>query len=293
MDELICKLQQLQKKAATATVLLAVFAVLAALVSSFCPPLCVIFIVGVIICCIFTFKLKKEYTLLYKSTIVKSALNEVFDDLEFSPENGLPSSVIFSTEMIERGNRYHSNDLITGKYHHVPFTQSDVCIEEVTTDSKGNTSTRLIFRGRWMIFEFNKNFNWDLQLVSDGFAASRHKGGIFASKDERLNRVKFENEDFNKRFKVYAQNEQEAFYIVTPHLMEALIHLRTGMNAPVMLVFNRGVLHIAVNNHKDAFEAKLFGKVDYENEKNRVLGDIRVITDFVDELAIDRDIYKN
>ena len=74
--------------------------------------------------------------------------------------------------------------------------------------------------------------------------------------------------------------------------MENLMKLRKNSRAPIMLMFVGGCLHIAVQNNKDAFEPKLFGKVTPESEKNRVLGDIRVITDFVDEMALDRDIYK-
>lgn len=249
----------------------------------------------VFVAAIYAARTNKKYTAFFKEKVVRVALEEVFPGMTFAPQAGIPYETICDTQMMQMGDRYSSNDLITGEYHGVAFQQSDVHIEEESTDSDGHTQTTTLFRGRWMIFAFNKEFRCDMQILSKRFYAAKRKGGLlrmFSKKEERLKKVVLEDEAFNKDFTVYAQDEHEAFYILTPHMMQALARLREGMKAPIMLLFVGGALHIAVQNNKDAFEAKLFGKLDLEAEKQRVVADTRVITDFVDEMALDRDIYK-
>lgn len=292
MEELETRLRQLQKKAGISVGGLMLSIVLAIVLFLLAGALGFLGIAAAVVFGIFAARNSKRYTTYYKENVVKAALAEVFTDMTFEPKFGISREVVASTRMIQMGNRYSANDLITGKYHEVAFTQSDVCIEDETTDSKGNTSTTTLFKGRWMIFEFNKEFRCDLQVISKHFFSSRRKGGLFTKKEERLHKVEFEDEAFNKEFKVYAQDEQEAFYLLTPQIMQALMALRAGMRAPIMLMFVGGRLHIAVYNGKDAFEAKLFGKLDLSQEKARILADTRVITDFVDGMAMDRDLYK-
>ena len=109
-------------------------------------------------------------------------------------------------------------------------------------------------------------------------------------------KVKFYECDIRDRAgldKVFAENEHEAFYILTPHIMQSLLKLREELKAPILLVFSGGRLHIGVYNGKDAFEGKIFGKIDIEAEKARMLEDLKLITNFVDELSLERDIYKH
>ncbi len=295
MDELILNLKQKQKAVRIALLidLIVIVGTFAAVYLARSPFPAVIGAALFILAVINTSKKSKQYTLYFKENVVKNALCEVFDNVSFTPDAGIPWDVVSATGMINTGNRFNSNDLVTGTYKGVAFKQSDVLIEEETTDSEGNTSTSTIFMGRWMIFDFNKEFRCEMQMISKGFFASKRKGGIFARKENKLNKLEFENEEFNKQFKVYAQNQEEAFYLITPQIMDALLKLRSESKAPLMLMFTGGVLHIALQNNKDAFEAKIFGNNDPESEKERIVKDIRVITDFIDGMAMDRDIYKN
>lgn len=293
MEELYTKLKSMQRKSGWGIGIMLLFIVLAVIVLSLKGGMGLVLFIPAVIAGIIGITSYKKYTACFKENVVKAALEEVFDDVTFTPKSGIPYDVVYSTGMIQTGNRYSSNDLVAGEYKGVKFTQSDVCIEEETVDSDGNTSTTTIFQGRWMTFDFNKEFRCDLQIVSRWFGASKRKGGLFSRKENKLNKLEFENETFNKEFKVYGQNQEEAFYLITPQIMESLLNLRTTLKAPIMLMFVGGVLHIAVNNNKDAFEAKLFGKLDLDVEKQRVIADTRVITDFVDGMAMERDIYKS
>lgn len=240
-------------------------------------------------------KTNKEYLNNFKKFFVKSALETKFTNLKYTPNQGMSYQTIASTKMLYMGDRYHSNDFISGKYKDIDFSQADVHIEEEreTTDSDGNTRTYYVtlFRGRWMIFDFNKTFKADLQVCQKGFGNNKTGNGLF-SKDV-FHRVKMESEEFNKAFNIYAQSEHEAFYILTPALMEKIMKLDKMNSGKLLLCFINNRLHIGLNDGKDSFEhAPIWKKIDPEKTKSKIADDINQITMFVDELDLDNDLFR-
>lgn len=192
------------------------------------------------------------------------------------------------------GDRYSSNDLITGKYKDILFTQADVHIEkeEQTTDSDGNTRTYYvtIFKGRWMIFDFNKSFKADVQVSQKGFGNNKVNTWFSSSKFEK---IEMESQEFNKNFNVYAQQPLDAFYILTPKIMEKIKNLDTNNDGKLLLCFIDNKLHVGIYNHADSFEhSSVFKRIDEEKIRNQISLDIQKITMFVDELELDNDLFK-
>ena len=250
----------------------------------------------VIVMAFVAYRPRKKYRNLFKSIFVEKALNNLFDDLIYEPEKGLPYDVIASTNMMNMGDRYESEDYVSAKYKGIKFEQADVHIEEeyTTTDSDGNTSTHYvtIFKGRWLVFDFNKNFKANVQISEKGFGNSKVKR-FFGKKEERFKRVKMESEEFNKKFKVYAQDEHEAFYLITPALMERIERLVKGNKGRFLFCFVDNRLHIGVYNHKSSFEpTSVFKQLDIKVIEENISEDIRVITQFVDELNLDKNLFK-
>ena len=67
-----------------------------------------------------------------------------------------------------------------------------------------------------MIFDFNKNFKSNFQVISNDFI----KRSLPRIKNNK--KVKLEDIEFNKMFKIYSEIEHDAFYILTPHFMEKI-----------------------------------------------------------------------
>ena len=243
---------------------------------------------------LFTAKQKREYILKFKKYFVQSALKTVFTDLTYHPEQGMPRDVIASTKMMHMGDRYTSNDYISGKYKDIGFRQADVHIEEEreSTDSDGNTTTYwvTIFRGRWMIFDFNKTFKADLQVCQKFFGNNKISNW---GNDTKFEKVKLESVDFNKRFNVYAQSDHEAFYLLTPPIMEKIIKLDDMNQGRLLLCFIDNKLHIGLYDGKDSFEhAPVFSQINEEQVRNNISNDIKQITMFIDELDLDNDLFR-
>lgn len=253
----------------------------------------IIIIVKSIIKSILLGKQVNEFNNGFKNKYVLSSLNKIFTDLNYFPDKGLHYSVIANTRMMDMGDRYSSNDYFEGKYKNVNVRQADVHIEEEeeTTDSEGNTTTTwvTIFKGKWMIFDFNKSFTANVQVSQKGFGNSRVNNW---GEKNKYKKVEMEDVEFNKMFRIYAQNEHDAFYILTPSLMEKIKKLANSVDGKLLMCFIDNELHIGLYNYKDSFEYNVYKKIDEEKINNDISKDIKIITDFIDELNLDNSLFR-
>ncbi|MGN1031736.1 MAG: DUF3137 domain-containing protein, partial [Butyricicoccaceae bacterium] len=104
--------------------------------------------------------------------------------------------------------------------------------------------------------------------------------------------VTMDNEQFSKRFCVRADNPQEAYYILTPHMMEYILTIADKSGGTVYLSFlHNGKLHVAVQTGRDFFE---LGKsnADVEGLRQKFLGELHWFTDMIDTLRVEDSLYK-
>ena len=242
---------------------------------------------------IFLNKQITEFNNGFKNKYVLSSLNKIFTDLKYFPDKGLDYGVIANTRMMDMGDRYSSNDYFEGKYKNVNVKQADVHIEEEqqTTDSDGHTTTTwvTIFEGKWMIFDFNKTFTANVQVSQKGFGNSRVNNW---GEKNKYKKVEMEDAEFNKMFRIYAQNEHDAFYILTPSLMEKIKNLARTVSGKLLLCFINNELHIGLYNYKDSFEHSVYKKIDEEKINDDISKEIKIITNFVDELDLDNSLFR-
>ena len=252
-----------------------------------------IIIIGVIITIVKVQKPKNEFIQAFKNTFVLKSLQSVFTDLTYEPEKGIEESVIRNTQMMNMGDRYSSNDYVSGKYKNINVVQADVHIEEEheTTDSDGHTTRTwvTIFRGKWMIFDFNKTFKANIQVSQKKFGNSKIKNW---GQKVKYKKVMMEDQEFNNEFKTFAQDEHDAFYILTPSLMEKIKKLSSSIQGKLLFCFIDNKLHIGLQNGKDSFEHSIFTEIDEEKVTNEIAQDIKIITNFVDELNLDNSLFR-
>lgn len=246
-------------------------------------------ILGVIIVSIFSSKEVKRFKDLYKKNIVEATFKEVFTDVFFDVDKGIDYSVIYNTGMMDMGDSFSSNDYATGKYKNINFAVSDVNITETYTDSDGDSHTVTLFSGQWYIFDFNKSFKANVQVKDTSF----HNARTYRKKGEsKYQKVELEDIDFNKKFKCFAQEPIDAFYIMTPRMMERLKIIKEKMKHSLLFCFIDNRLHIGVSTGKDLYEPNLRKPVNLESARAVVLNDLQPIIDFIDGLELDNDLFK-
>lgn len=241
---------------------------------------------------VYTKKDRLKYTNAYKAYFVESSLRNTFTDLNYLPDSGFSRTVLSNTGMMRTGDIFHSNDYVSGKYKDVNFSQADVHIQDEHTDSDGNTSYVTIFKGRWMVFEFPKQFVSKMEIAQKGFHGNLVPRD--SNRGKRIKKMETESVTFNKKFVVYAEDGFEMFYILTPDIIQRIEDIVAEGKKKILLCFIDNRLHVGLHNNKDAFEAPSARKpLDEKVELSKVQADIKPITEFIDALKLDKKLFKN
>ena len=287
------ELERLRKKVLYYDVL-AIVPIIAGIVLAFATGKFLLIMIGFVVTIVMLIcgsKLLKNYKKYYKDVFIKSVIQLAFPGATYEPEQGFPKAMISETGLMLMGNIYHSEDYIRGVCNDVEFERADMLIQDESTDSDGNTYTTTYLRGRWMIFESNKTFTADLQIIQKGFGYAKKKKGFFTRKTERRHELKTEDEQFNRMFQCMCQDDGEAFYLLTPGVMQSLMQLAQTMDGKVMVGFVDNRIHVAVNSNKDSLEPPVMHAVS-DKEVAEVQNEIRAVTSFIAGLKLERKIFQ-
>lgn len=220
----------------------------------------------------------------YKDTFLPGILNECFDNAKFEYWVGLTEMEIMQTSLYKLGNRLESEDLLSGEYKGVSFRQADVHIWNRVETEKKNYDVEY-FDGRIIIFDTKADYSSSVRVISKQRIAD--KGDYRLGFDED-HRVEMESMQFNELFKVYARTGHDAFYILTPEVMERMMKIweKYGKNEQnqyrdMSFHFRDNKFYFAIESGNRAFEPGKF-PINYPDEKAKLEKDIQIIMDLID-----------
>ena len=232
-------------------------------------------------------KKKAEYKKKFMDSLLPVAVGSILSDVRFEGDRGISRDLIRMTNSMSTGDIFSSSNYVKGVYKDIKVEMSDVHIQTESTDSEGHTTYYTIFRGQWMIFDFNKYFKSNIQVWEKSTF-----GGISKTWNKSLKKVELEDISFNKKFKVLSENDLDAFYILTPKLMERITQVEAAIKGTLMMVFLDNKLHVAVYNNRTTFNLNIRKPVDFNKFAADTLRDLDAIIKFVDILELDNDLFK-
>ena len=247
-----------------------------------------LFVFFIIISQLFTVGEVKKYEKNYKHLIILEIFKKVFTNVNFFPDKGLNYDVFKTVDVIKQPDRYSTNDYMYATYNNIPFETADVHFEEKHTDSKGRTHYSTIFQGQWYIFDFNKSFVSDVQIIDSRFGYSS-RNSFF---NNNFNKIQLEDIEFNDMFNTYAKNDLDAFYLLTPHTLEKLKALKYSNKGHLIFCFNNNKLHIGVNNRRNSFEPNLYKQINVDEIEKQTLQEIYDIISFINYLDLDNTLFR-
>ncbi len=217
--------------------------------------------------------------------IVNGIVNEVLDNAIYAAPYRLSDEIIVSSHMVlpQPYDKISGSDFINGEYKGLLLKMSDIDLtRRVSTGDDEETDER-VFDGQWLMCDFGKALSGEV-----------HVSQITKSMPDSVKRqrIRMENEQFNEKFVVTADDPEEAFYVLTPHMMEYILSLEKKNKGIIYMSFLRdGKFHIAVNSGEDFFELGK-KKPDYETLRQIFLDQLRWYTDIIDVLRLEPNLYK-
>jgi len=223
----------------------------------------------------------KKISIEFKKTYVQLELDKVFPGSKFFAHYGFSEEEVVYSNLLRNQDRFKSEDMIEGSFDGVKFRSSDVHQQDVRRSGK-HTTVVTVFRGRVYEFDFNKIFKYNLLLLQKG--QFRPFGGY--------SKVNMESIAFNSELKVYAKDDHEAFYILTPHFMEKLMELDRKYYDKITFSFLDNKLYIAVDNRVDNFDIKAFQAVN-EAFLNSYVEQFEDMKEFITMLNLTSRMFKD
>jgi len=239
---------------------------------------------------------KKELKLqrIYKETFLTGVFEEFFDDVEYNWSKGFDKDTIKQADVFLPKADFHTEDYLRGTYNGVSFEHADVSWSTGSGENVTDYHYRLLsfdypfkqVQSVKIIPKFDQALETNPEVLIDGVGFSP---------------IKLENVEFNKIFFVGAKNPEEAFYILTPQMMEYILTLwkkyggyaETQMSLQndtycrIYFHFKQDKLYVGISG-KDAFDPGAFKQMDYPTEKARIRKDIQVIIDVIEMLNMIR-----
>ena len=178
-------------------------------------------------------------------------------------------------------DKYSGNDLIFGQIEGVRVKFSDVEAISIKEDLHGNETHRVLFAGLLFVADFPKRLKGVTQICS----------GMDDFKDYGGKRARMDDAEFERYFRVYATDQIEARYALTPSLMENLKLLKMRFHRPINIVLTGDKICMAIRTGRDNFEPDLrrplVGKGANRFYKDEIGGFLRI----VEELRLNLKIW--
>lgn len=157
------------------------------------------------------------------------------------------------------------NDQILGSHNGVPFQYSDLYITHKPLIHMENQSDTEIFSGQFFMAKFNKTFSTQIVVapktgIKDLITSNSFSSNIIKPKSKII----LEDPDFTKMFDVYADDQIEARYILTPSTMQNIKDISRKAKGNLFLFFTNNKIIVANNNRTNKFETGLTTKLNPE-----------------------------
>lgn len=248
-------------------------------------------------------KVENNFYAKYKSVMLPEIIKHSAKNVDYFAGNYIAQNVFESSGLFPAQTiwSYKGSDLIKGKSDKTvfEFSQLHVMRKEVR-QSNGKTEVSIsdLFKGIFYTADFNKNFSGETYVVPDvarelfggylGESLNKSVGGVNRPETQL---VYMEDVEFEKQFAVFASDQQEARYILSPSLMQKITGLKSKFNNDMYLAFRNGSVYIGIESMNDFFAPNLFGNIDdYETiEKHYLL--LKNMFDIAEELGLNTRIW--
>lgn len=210
-------------------------------------------------------KNRKQYSRVFKETIIKKLFSNFYNKLLYSPNKKLPSEIYDEAKYKEYYNRYYSEDYMEGLIgDSIPIQLAEVKTvhEETHRDSDGRTHTTRTtkFYGLFAKIEMIKSINSDLLIRTNRSLPSSH-------------RLEMDSQEFEKYFDVSASNSIIGMQLLTHDIMELLISFRKLTKIPYDISIYKNVLYLRFHT-SGMFELQSIKKGAFDKEMLRKYYDV-------------------
>ncbi len=231
----------------------------------------------------------------FKRHVISTLLQSWDERLKHEPNRGITEKTFRASGLYKKkSDRYKTEDLIHGTYKKTQIQCAEIHSEYEThhSDSDGSSSSswHTIFKGIFLIADFNKHFRTEVTVLPD---VAERSFGFFGKKLQGLvgNLQYLENPDFEKAFVVRSKDPVETRYILTPDFQERLLHVRKVLGPDIRMSFKNSNFFLTFPNKHNHFEPQLNVPADDQSQINRLKNELGKVIGLIDTLDLNTRIW--
>ncbi len=223
----------------------------------------------------------------FKNKILTAYIKEQFPHLTYVYRGGVNLEEILDSGIVDQPDTTYLEDLIYGSFEDVQYAFSDVLLQKRQTIRTGNRvriTYKPYFQGRFYIFDFKREMKSTLKVIENEFLQFIPAKG--------LKKYNLESIDFNKKFSVYASNDNIVYYLLTPTMQIKFLEIANSIKGHLSFAFHDGKLILGVNDFSDSLEFKITKPINknlFKSFDNQILFAEEVIK----ELKINSSKFKD
>ncbi len=235
------------------------------------------------------------YAKSFKEHIITPLIQAIDPHLLYNPHFMVSRHLFERSGLFQHSiDRYQGNDYVKGSINGVGIEFSDIHAEYETRDSKGRSQWHTLFRGLFLVAEFNKHFKSKTVVLPDHAEKTFGSliGGWLQSKNfSRDDLIRLDDPEFEQHFVVYGSDPIEARYILTHSMMKRILAFQKKLSHPLFSSFAPNHIHVAIGTEKDLFEPAIFTSLlDYKQAMEYVMT-LRNTIGLIEELKLNEKLW--
>lgn len=223
--------------------------------------------------------------------VVKEIIAEKIEIEKYAPDKFLQRSYIENSNIVPGFDTISGSDYIKGTYKGVEIVYCDLKLER--TD-KNTHEVETVFQGHFISLKMSKMMEGYVKIKER--RTPRKEKGFFDDVAHGIagmvgigagnRRIEVESVAFNNQFEISTNNDEMAFYILTPQFMENIVRADALADGYTNIRFKGTDIDISVNNGKDSFEIDktMYSVKRLAESRNRMRRDLDVVLAIVDEI---------
>ena len=259
-------------------------------------PLMIGIVIGFIAIASITYRfMTNGYAKDFKAKIITPLIHAIDPHLLYNPDFMISQHLFERSDLFKHSiDRYSGNDYVKGSIDGVPLEFSDVHAEYQTKNSKGNSEWHTLFRGLFLVAEFNKHFKAKTVILPD--LAEKTFGNLIGGWLQSLNMsrgkvIQLDDPLFEKHFVVYGNDPIEARYILSHSMMKRIVDFQKKISHPLFISFVHNHIHVGIGTGKDLFEPAVFTSLlDYKQAMEYV-NTLQNTIGLVEELKLNEKLW--
>lgn len=213
----------------------------------------------------------------------------------YKPYYGVEKIDLIRSRLFREFDYENGDDTISGEINGVKFYFGDIVLKNLKQEKDSYSflvetlipayhsrkRTDIVFKGIFFKADFNKFIDSSTFIMS------------FGTPKGNLKKIKVDNALFNEKFRVFSDDIQNAFYILTPAFMERVLELYNHFKTDISISFLKGIIYIAIETGINSFEPDITKSLITQNPAKNIIKDIEKILKIVEILRINSENYNS